>query len=399
MKDPHNYRRRLESTIQSIKESKAISRKDKATILKFDDQCLLNISIGRTVRYMQSMRKLAEWMKVDLEDATKDDIKTVVAEINKMDYSPWTKQMYRVVLRKFYQWVRGFEWNSKKYPEEVEWIRTTVSNNNKKLPEEMLTEEEIKKLINVAEHPRNRAFVSVLYESGCRIGELLMLKIKHVEFDGHGARLHVSGKTGSRVVRIVASVPYLQEWINKHPMKNDKESPLWVRRDKNEEIGYGGVQSILKKLGRRAGITKPLNPHNFRHSRATHLANDLTEAQLCEFFGWTQGSDQASTYVHLSGRDIDKAILKTYGIEEGEQKKEKNVLKPIKCPRCEEVNEATNKFCRRCGRVIDEEAETELIRKDTGRDVADKIFDKLIQDDKRRERFIGLIKEVIGEMG
>lgn len=35
---------------------------------------------------------------------------------------------------------------------------------------------------------------------------------------------------------------------------------------------------------------KPVNPHHFRHSRATYLANYLTEAQMCEWFGWVHGS-------------------------------------------------------------------------------------------------------------
>ncbi|WP_394344768.1 hypothetical protein [Salinigranum halophilum] len=52
-----------------------------------------------------------------------------------------------------------------------------------------------------------------------------------------------------------------------------------------------------------------MNPHHFRHSRATHLANWLTEAQLCEWFGWVQGSNVPARYVHLSGRDIDNAYL------------------------------------------------------------------------------------------
>ena len=40
------------------------------------------------------------------------------------------------------------------------------------------------------------------------------------------------------------------------------------------------------------------------------MANYLTEAQMNVYFGWTQGSDMPGVYVHLSGRDIDDAILK-----------------------------------------------------------------------------------------
>ncbi|MBD3210268.1 hypothetical protein GF318_02700 [Candidatus Micrarchaeota archaeon] len=45
------------------------------------------------------------------------------------------------------------------------------------------------------------------------------------------------------------------------------------------------------------------------------MANKLTEARMKACFGWVQGSDMAGVYVHLSGRDVDKAILGTYGME------------------------------------------------------------------------------------
>lgn len=44
------------------------------------------------------------------------------------------------------------------------------------------------------------------------------------------------------------------------------------------------------------------------------MANYLTEAQMNDYFGWVQGSGMPSVYVHLSGRDVDDAILKANGI-------------------------------------------------------------------------------------
>ncbi len=53
-----------------------------------------------------------------------------------------------------------------------------------------------------------------------------------------------------------------------------------------------------------------------KHTRATHLANFLTEVQMKEFFGCVQDSDMARRlHASISGRDVDKAILKLYGIE------------------------------------------------------------------------------------
>jgi hypothetical protein len=46
-----------------------------------------------------------------------------------------------------------------------------------------------------------------------------------------------------------------------------------------------------------------------KDSRATYLANYLTEAQMCAWFGWVPGSRVPGRYVHLSGRDIDQAYV------------------------------------------------------------------------------------------
>lgn len=64
----------------------------------------------------------------------------------------------------------------------MRWIKCNF-RDDKKLPEELLTEEDVTKLIEAAQHPRDKALVFLLYESGCRIGELLNVKIKNVLFD------------------------------------------------------------------------------------------------------------------------------------------------------------------------------------------------------------------------
>jgi hypothetical protein len=59
---------------------------------------------------------------------------------------------------------------------------------------------------------------------------MLSLKVKHIFFDEYGAQLIVNGKTGQRRIRIIASVPYLTEWLNKHRDKDNPEAPLWTLR-------------------------------------------------------------------------------------------------------------------------------------------------------------------------
>lgn len=347
---------------------------------------------------MYDLRNLSKWLGIDFEDAKKDDIKALIGKIEKktfyvkklgkeIPYQESTKRDFRITIRKFYKWLRGLE----EYPDEVKWLKSKSKKCERiKLPEETLTEEEIKKLINTADNPRDKAFISILYESGCRIGELLFLRLKHIKFDQYGAQILVNGKTGFRRIRIISSVPFLTEWINKHPEKNDLESSLWITRNCGT-ISYAAITTTIKRIAEKAGIKKKTNPHNFRHRRATYLANHLTEAQMKEFFGWVQASDMASIYVHLSGRDVDNALLKVYGIKNNEEKEESQ-LKPKNCPRCNEVNSFNNKFCSKCGMILDEELRNKKIQQDLERRNADQVLDNMLKDQEFREMFLRKIR-------
>jgi hypothetical protein len=67
-----------------------------------------------------------------------------------------------------------------------------------------------------------------------------------------------------------------------------------------------------------------------------------------QYLGWAQGSDMPSTYVHLSGREVDDALLKLNGMAPVASKCE-SLLKPATCTRCSTINDAQTSFCRQCG--------------------------------------------------
>lgn len=381
--DAHHYERRMKTQMRLLKSDPSISEENVDLICRFNDFAFSSgISLGRVTRYLFDLRVLAGYLNKDFEKSTREDIEKLVGKLELSHYSKSTIRDLKLTLRKFYKWLR----NTDDFPEEVRWYRTHVKYNAITNPEDILTEEEVKKMINCCLTPRDRAFVSLLYESGCRIGELLCLKLNQVKFDKYGGLILVNGKTGFRRVRVISCVPYLTEWINKHPLHDNENSFFWIRRDL-KNIEYGSLKSMLERTAIRAGVKKRVNPHNFRHSRATHLANHLTEAQMKEYFGWVQASKMASIYVHLSGRDVDNAILKVYGLQTDE-KKEESELKPINCDRCGEMNQATNKYCSTCGLPLDEKARTEVIQRTIERKGADGIMDSLLEDQEFRAMLI-----------
>jgi len=122
-------------------------------------------------------------------------------------------------------------------------------------------------------------------------------------------------------------------------------------------MGHQNILKILHHIRDRAGLKKPINPHHFRHSRATYMSQFLTEAQLKEYFGWVQESKMAAQYVHLSGKQVDDAILKMHGLIKEEMKED--ILKKLVCPRCKEPNDVGNRFCGKCWLPLTQEAAIE----------------------------------------
>ena len=296
---------------------------------------------------------MSEWLGKDFRQATQDDLLDLVSLIDAKNYAEYTKYDFKVVLKMFYKWLLG---KDEDFPKVIKWLKPRLKGGKFKLPEELLTVEEVEKLAGACTNARDKALVLILYESGCRIGELMYLKLKNVQFDNYGAVLLVNGKTGSRRVRIIATVQVLTQWLQEHPDKGNPNAPLWPARLGHyvaEPCSYPSILAMLKRTMKAAKIQKRVYPHLFRHSRATALASKLTEAQMKEYFGWTQGSDMAATYVHLSGRDVDSTLLQMYSLKEKQEDKTAKLDVKI-CRRCKERNSPAQEFCGKCGNPLDE---------------------------------------------
>jgi len=137
-------------------------------------------------------------------------------------------------------------------------------------------------------------------------------------------------------------------------------------------------------------LNKRVYTHLLRHTRATELASILTEAQMKEMLGWVQSSDMPSVYVHLSGRDVDNALLRAHGIMSS-QEKSKIMLTTIVCPRCKQRVGAEDKFCSACGMVLDMKAAARLEQEKAR---ADGIMDMLLKDEEVRNLLARKIYEL-----
>lgn len=350
----------LEKELNRLQNS-ALESKVKSKIEEFIDDIRLkdNLSENRLYYYAVRVRKTAEILGDKFLQPEASDLKRAISLVasrkhkNGSKYSENTVEDYKIAVKRFYRWLIS---DDGEIPENVKWIKKKRVTNRHVKPDGLITEAEMSLILENCKNARDRALFSLLYDSGCRIGELMTLKNKDVDFDQYGSVLSVAGKTGYRKVRVVGnSVSYLREWQNSHPHRND--SDFWLfsgisDNTRDNAMTYDDLHSALKKTLKRAGIKRRIYPHLFRHTRATILASRVTEAPLEAQMGWIHGSRMTQTYVHLSGRDQDKAILKAYGIEVQD-----DVLieaeRPLNCPRCNEPNDKIARFCWKCGMILD----------------------------------------------
>jgi integrase len=385
--DLYNTKEQLEKLLTKLRKSKEENIK---VLLEFEkDLQLKGLGELRILKYIYSVIRLGKLYQKPFKKMTNKDAEDILLEIDAQSWKDWTKHSYKIIFRIFCNWL------NKEFKKNLDLTWLKVNNKSKhKLPEELLTEEEFKKLLDACESVRDKALIYVLYESGCRIGEILSLQLKHITFDEYGAVLIVYGKTGSRRVRLVHSASYLTNYINSHPFKEDRESYLWLtkfsrRKEKNSKyspLQHQAIMRLLKVLKEKTGLNKRIYAHLFRHTRATQLANHLTEAQMKEFFGWTQASDMDALHVHLSGRDVDNAILKANGKLPKEEEERGKELRLKNCSRCSFENSPESDFCSRCGLPLDlktaleaKEKEKEFMKLVTP-DIIEQLIEKKVQD-------------------
>ena len=392
MDEFHKGKARLQKQLQLLDR---LNPENREILKRFSDYLISQgLSPLRILRYVQIMRIISQWLDVPLKKWGREEIIKILGLIEAKDYKVGTKNEFRKAMKKFFKWLYGEDWTNLKLLKKIK--------ESNRIPE-VLTEEEVFKMVEVAKHPRDKALIAVWYEAGLRVAEIATLRIKDVIWmnykDELRAKIKVKGKTGERVIPIVLSAPYLRRWLDIHPFKDDPNAVVFCSFAK---VNYGGILDyqpllrMIKRMANDAEIRKRVYPHILRHSRATVLANYLTEAQMCEFFGWEQGSDMPRIYVHLSGRDIEKAINKVYGLEENGQ--EEVDFKPKKCSRCGYLNAPTDRYCGRCALILDEEERIRLEMEEMK--IVDEITEAISRDPDiliKAKEMIELVERLRGE--
>lgn len=185
----------------------------------------------------------------------------------------------------------------------------------KKLPEvlEVYEIEQILSAIDVSkpEGIRNRAILETLYSSGLRVSELTDLRISNLFFDI--GFIKVIGKNnkerfvpiGEEAIKHIGL--YMKHVRSNWDIQKGSEDIVFVNR-RGSQLTRVMIFAIIKDLTLKAGITKSVSPHTFRHSFATHLLEGGADLRAIQEMLGHESIVTTQIYTHLDVEYLKQVI-------------------------------------------------------------------------------------------
>ncbi|MES2431814.1 MAG: site-specific tyrosine recombinase XerD [Bacteroidota bacterium] len=161
---------------------------------------------------------------------------------------------------------------------------------------------------------RNKAILETLYSCGLRVSEAVNLRISNLHLDV--GFIKVTGKGDKeRLVPIgsdaIKFIEIYRNDIRVHiPVKNGNEDFLFLNR-RGSKLTRVMIFLIIKELVKKAGITKNISPHTFRHSFATHLVEGGADLRAVQEMLGHESITTTEIYTHLD-RDFLRSTLQQF---------------------------------------------------------------------------------------
>jgi integrase/recombinase XerD len=147
---------------------------------------------------------------------------------------------------------------------------------NKTLPN-ILTIDEIRKLIKVIKNPKHRLVIKLLYGTGIRVSEIIKIEKKDIDFSENLIKIRLAKGGKDRFVKLPDSlVQELKSYMNIN------EGNYLFESNKGGKLTKKTIGKIVQISAKRAGIEKRVYPHLLRHSFATHLLESGTDLRVIQ---------------------------------------------------------------------------------------------------------------------
>ena len=217
--------------------------------------------------YDQELRKFADQVKKRVEDITSADIRVFLGQFNNHKMSTIGKKLF--VLKSFFGWLTGEEILQRDPTAKLKTPKT-----EKRLPK-ALTVEELELLRESCESVRERAFIEVLYATGCRLSEIHGLNKDQINYQSMSTVVIGKGNKQREVYFSPKAMFHLKKYLNER--KDDCEALMVTERRPIRRLCKRSVQREVKKIAKRAGLAHKVSPHVLRHTFATLTLNNGAE--------------------------------------------------------------------------------------------------------------------------
>ena len=185
---------------------------------------------------------------------------------------------------------------------------------------ELWQKDELLSIIKYEHFKHNKAILSLSWDLNSRPSELTLLKFKLIRLKdkyGKGEIPH-EAKTGSGPILLTVSFPYVRDWLNEHPFKNEPNARLVCNLLNGAPIKSDAIWKVMTQLRLRIIrllekgeitdekereslkfllATKKWNPYCIRHSSITADSDYLPEYALKKKVRWSMNSIQSSRYI------------------------------------------------------------------------------------------------------
>ena len=278
---------------------------------------------GRTERTLDFYKKTLVFIFNRIckpaDEVTTDDIRYYLAKRQTKDgISTVSANNELRVLKSFYTFLLSEELVAKNPCLKIEKIK------QEKHKKEAFKEIEIEMIRNHCRTNREKAIVEILLSTGCRVSELVNIKIADIKNDS--LIVHGKGKKDRTVYlnakSILALQLYLQEREDDNPFlfaSGDYDSAKYCKVKENwykearfvtdKHADKGTIEAAVRRIGKRAGVEK-VHPHRFRRTCATYaLRRGMPIEQVSKMLGHNS-IDTTMIYLDLSEDELHQAHKK-----------------------------------------------------------------------------------------
>ena len=182
---------------------------------------------------------------------------------------------------------------------------------------DVLTVQEIDSIIaqidlSTPEGHRNRAILETLYSCGLRVSELCSLKMEDLYLEEGFIRVTGKGSKQRLVPISDRAIHEIENWLADRchvEIKPGSESFLFVSKRRGRQLTRIMVFDIIKDLTAKAGITKTVSPHTFRHSFATHLLEGGANLRAIQCMLGHEKISTTEIYTHIDRSRLREEIV------------------------------------------------------------------------------------------